>query len=128
MRVVTLARKPLSEATVASNALGHGTAALATGSCRVGGRHPTNLVLVHRPRCECVGTKKVASSAPGARNTALGIMNDDGWQPSPTEDRRPWLDSDGRETIPAWACDPACPVDALDGYSGGASRFFKQAQ
>lgn len=57
-----LARKPLS-GTVAANVLAHGTGGLNIDGCRVGTGAPA-------PRVD--------------RKTALGIMNDDGWQPKVT--------------------------------------------
>lgn len=58
---VVVARKPLS-GTVAANVLAHGTGALNIDGCRVD-----------------MGGEVVKTS----RNTALGVMNDDGWEPSP---------------------------------------------
>jgi hypothetical protein len=56
---IVVARKPLS-GTVAGNVLAHGTGALNIDACRVAG--------------ETVRT---------TRTTALGVMNDDGWVPTP---------------------------------------------
>ena len=56
---IVLARKPF-RGTVAQNVLRHGTGALNIDATRVAGEH------VHT-----------------TRNTALGVMNDDGWQPQP---------------------------------------------
>ena len=55
---VVVARKPLS-GTVAANVLAHGTGALNIDGCRVAGEKAQR----------------------GIRRTALGSMNDDGWQP-----------------------------------------------
>jgi site-specific DNA-methyltransferase (adenine-specific) len=59
---IVMARKPLA-GTVAANVLEHGTGALNIDGCRVSHRDD-----LHR-----------------TRNTALGVMNDDGWQPSRQE-------------------------------------------
>ena len=56
---IVVARKPLA-GTVAANLLKYGTGALNIDGCRVAG-------------------EKVHTT----RNTALGVMNDDGWQPKP---------------------------------------------
>jgi site-specific DNA-methyltransferase (adenine-specific) len=57
---IVLARKPLSESTIAANVLRWGTGALNVDGCRV--------------ESEPIRT---------TRNTALGVLNDDGWQPKP---------------------------------------------
>ena len=59
---IVLARKPLAAGTVAANVLEHGTGALNIDACRVD------------MNGEVVKT---------TRKTALGVMNDDGWQPTP---------------------------------------------
>lgn len=80
---VLLFRKPLVKETVAEQVLATGTGAINIDACRVGlvgeveddlsGRWPTNLVLVHGPRCQNVGTKKVtASNAPGRASQGIG--------------------------------------------------------
>jgi hypothetical protein len=56
---MVLARKPL-DGTVAANVLAHGTGGLNVDGCRIAGP---------------------PSVGGGTRNTALGVMNDDGWQP-----------------------------------------------
>lgn len=91
------------------------------------GRWPTNLVLEHMSGCVQEGTHEVHSSKAGARNTALGIMNDDSWKPSPTADKRGYLDADGMETVPLWHCATGCPVAELDAVEP-VSRFFKQVR
>lgn len=57
---ITLARKPI-RGTVAANVLAHGTGALNIDACRIEGP---------------------PSAGGDSRSTALGRMNDDGWQPS----------------------------------------------
>ncbi|PWC97737.1 hypothetical protein TSO5_04185 [Azospirillum sp. TSO5] len=57
---IIVARKPLI-GTVAANVLAHGCGALNIDACRV----PTGDTII------------------ATRNTALGVMNDDGWQPKP---------------------------------------------
>jgi len=81
------------------------------------GRWPPNLVFVHGPRCVQEGTRTSVSPS-GTRTTAFGVINDDGWKPQIQKVTRPWIGEDGLETIPAWACQPECPVAALDEQSG----------
>jgi len=82
------------------------------------GRFPPNVVMEHTPGCRKVGTKKVKASRAGTLTStekALGLINDDGWKPSPTTYQYP---EDGQEEVEAWECIPGCPVAALDNQSG----------
>jgi DNA modification methylase len=82
------------------------------------GRWPPNVVLVHDPGCVPVGVRKIRASTGTHRNTALGLMNDDGWQPQTTPAAY-YADPDGTETITAWRCvEDSCPVFLLDQQSG----------
>ena len=99
-----------------------GISGYATGTGRMSdssnaGRWPPNVVLVHEPGCKNVGTTKIFDRGGTSRNTALGLMNDDGWQPSRGNISRP-VGEDGMETVAAWECEPRCPVPLLDGQSG----------
>jgi DNA modification methylase len=96
----------------------YGTGTLTEKYDPTAGRWPTNVVLAHHPDCgpdeapgPCAPGCQVAAldeqsgtlgagNRPKVRNTALGIMNDDGWQPHRQEQ----------------------PGERMD--SGGASRFF----
>lgn len=98
---IVLARKPLA-GTVAANVLAHGTGALNIDGCRV----PTS------------------DTWSATRRSALGIMNDDGWQPKVTQaethDAGRWP-SNVLLTHPdtcADQCAPGCPVAELDAQSG----------
>jgi hypothetical protein len=166
MLVIHLARKPLSEGSVAANVLKHGTGALNIDATRVdgrapavtgqgfktgkyggvighgdptlsgvprtpatGGRWPVNVILQHLPKCRCIGTRKVATGTAVQRQgggqalfgglagnkNLVGARADQGF-----------AGTDGKEEIPAWDCEPGCPVFGLDGDKGGASRFYKQ--
>jgi len=82
------------------------------------GRWPSNLVLAHAPGCKRVGSKKVEASRAGTLTStekALGLINDDGWQPKPTKYQYP---EDGQETVEDWECVEGCPVRELDEQSG----------
>lgn len=83
------------------------------------GRWPANVLLTHHEDCELVGRKRVkGSNAPGMdRGSALGRMNDDGWQP---KERKPgsFAGEDGTEEVGDWKCHPSCPVRMLDEQSG----------
>ena len=84
-----------------------------------GGRWPANLILQHLDGCKCEGIKKVKGITGGTLSgtTALGIMNDDGWEPKGVPDIRPWV-MDGKETVANWVCVEGCPVKTLDEQSG----------
>jgi site-specific DNA-methyltransferase (adenine-specific) len=86
---------------------------------KAGGRWPSNVVLEHSESCQRVGSKKVAAIMQGTRrHSALGKMNDDGWQPQVQERGGGYGDDDGNETVEAWECAEGCPVRALDAMSG----------
>lgn len=127
---VVVARKPLA-GTVAGNVLAHGTGALNIDGCRIAG-------------------EKVRTT----RTTALGVMNDDGWQPRPgvfeSHDAGRWPANVVLDETQAAALDQQSGegvsrvgkprgADAGDGWGmtatgaeyddlGGASRFFYVAK
>lgn len=82
------------------------------------GRWPTNLLLVHGPECERLGERGIRArghvprtgqtvSCFGPNNHAGGPVNNGAY-----------ADEDGTETVPAYECQPDCPVRLLDGQSG----------
>jgi len=102
--VVTVARKPMSEGTVAANVLEHGCGALNIDAARISttpseqaemmnygyegsmpvktvsipagnGRWPANLVLGHKPGCQRLGTKLVKATS-GIRPKDVGATYD----------------------------------------------------
>lgn len=91
-------------------------------NCHPAGRWPANVLLEHADGCECVGTKRVkGTNVPGMdRGSALGRMNDDGWQ---AKERKPtsFVDADGTEEVADWRCVDGCPVRVLDEQSGELS-------
>ena len=152
MRVITIARKPLSEGNVASNVLKWGCGGINIDGCRINsqgetlkggaggllsnvrdskpypedngyqpsaaGRFPANLILSHLPGCRCVGEREVATGM--AYETSggdkPGSVYNGGWG---RRDRcQGYANPNGKESVPAWACQPGCPVQALDIKSG----------
>ena len=84
------------------------------------GRWPANLILMHLPGCQQVGTgllrvpkERVIRQSAGYEGFSLG-----------KDSRQPGHHSaspgngDGTETVPTWNCEPGCPVAALDEQSG----------
>ncbi len=87
------------------------------------GRWPSNLVLVHGPKCQRLGEKQVKGShavaADGktvANRTYSTPMNV--YSPLPNRPVTSHVGKDGTETVTAWQCQPDCPVRMLDGQSG----------
>lgn len=86
------------------------------------GRWPSNLLLSHGPGCRRVGERKVKGSAPASGPTLTGASNSvargrfNGVSATPCH-----ADPDGTETVPAYECEPGCPVAELDRQSGTAS-------
>lgn len=122
--VILLARKPLSERTVAANVLRWGVGALNVDGCRVGavglGRWPPNTVLTHSAGCEQTGTKKIKSNGNWTgiqtnKNIRTAIGN--GWQEDFAGNDIGKVENN-TETVEAWECAEDCPVAELDGQSG----------
>ena len=87
------------------------------------GRWPTNMLLVHGPGCVRVGTREVkgitgGDNAPirrsGAHSEAGGLHAIGRVQNVPKR----FHAEDGLETVPAYDCQPDCPVRWLDEMSG----------
>jgi hypothetical protein len=82
-----------------------------------GGRWPSNLVFVHGPECRQDGTKRVKGhpgypNGPGGKSFQYSSdkrgqeVRPNAWEGHPDED------------VPAWVCQPGCPVRLLDVQSG----------
>jgi hypothetical protein len=134
--VIHLARKPLSEGSVAANAQKHGVGALNIDGSRVRldslsappGRWPANLVLQHLPGCQRVGTRRVKGSTGGASPEAPNQVYGKWTRFYPSDH----VDENGLETVAAWRCVSGCPVADLDAESGerpvsGAARTGRPA-
>lgn len=121
MRVVTIARKPLSEKTISDNVIKHGAGGLQVGNCGIptmGGkkRYPVNVLLVHRAGCRIEGTLKVSSGTAVRRNSGgKNIFSED--EKPPMEDMT-YAGPDGLEEIPNWVCVEGCPVGHLHATVG----------
>jgi hypothetical protein len=156
VRIITVARKPLV-GSVASNVLEHGTGALNIGATRIGteevpirrwddgmkpfgngaghpyttnvsaGRWPANLVLEHRPECRLVGTRKVKGARWADTDTHKGGDGVVGNFGASGITGRHYTGPDGMDS---WACEPGCPVAALDAHSGdlwsGSGGVFRK--
>lgn len=129
MIVVTVARKPLTEPTVAASAVAHGTGPINVDATRIAtsGSEPDSGAMYYKNR---------GLAMPGNRTNYFG--GEDGVVKS-----EPMSGKDGRwpanlilEHLPGcvqdvlvWVCKSGCPVAALDQVDvGGSSRFFKQVQ
>ena len=107
MRIFHVLRKPLSEGTVASNVLKHGTGGINIDASRVGteqipinrlevwsgfgrkerpayvattgeGRWPANAILQHLDGCRCVGVKRVRAITGGMKPGSTGAFGKHG--------------------------------------------------
>ncbi len=81
-----------------------------------GGRWPTNMVLVHGTGCRLVGTRTVTTGV--AHRTNGGGKTFGGNVDKPPMEDLTYAGQDGKETIPAYDCEPTCPVWKLDVQSG----------
>lgn len=133
-----LVRKPMSEKTVASNVLKHGTGAINIDASRVGngddrspggleksldrptgGRFPANLVLSHNPDCEQIGTREVKTGTAGQNSRSFGDGNVFGTCKEFKPDGTETYGEDGKETVPDFRCTEGCPVAALELHASG---------
>ena len=131
MRIIHVLRKPLSEGTVASNVLKHGTGGLNINASRVGSEtvsthsRGSNQAFPKRP-----GETSVEESGRKARQDILDHSPRTGRWPANTILQH--LDGCRCDGVDNWLCEPGCPVGRLDEQSGvskstgGASRFYLQ--
>ena len=85
------------------------------------GRWPANIVLLHKPGCECVGLKKVNGShtGPPVRTKRHETVSMSGSLGDPTGRVGAYhVDPNGKETVENWICVDSCPVRDLDEQSG----------
>jgi site-specific DNA-methyltransferase (adenine-specific) len=139
MIVITVARKPLSEASVAENVLKHGTGALNIDATRIGmldatsrthqsefqanGRWPTNLILEHQEACH--QTETTPACAPDCPVAALDIQVGKLHHQDPaTRQGRPGKHGTGGGTT--YLAQKETGAHYAD--QGSASRFFKQVK
>ena len=126
--VIALFRAPMP-GTVVEAVTAAGSGGLAIDPCRVrtGGaaaRWPTNLALVHTDGCQRSGTRRVDPGGGGTARRRGGVTcagNVFNVSASAHRVGTPdlgYVDDDGMETVPAWKCEPGCPVTVLDTQSG----------
>lgn len=77
------------------------------------GRWPANVVLLHHPDCERVGTHQVIGDGRFPASRAPTAFGRNG---QPVVDER----SIGAEVVESWRCVPGCPVADIDQQSGEA--------
>jgi hypothetical protein len=81
------------------------------------GRWPTNIVFVHEPGCRSEGMKRVRSTSGGAGVYDRGDETGRAFNQCNATVVTNFKGEDGLETVPAWICEPGCPVAALDEMS-----------
>ena len=111
-----LARKPLSEKTIAANVLEHGTGGINIDASRIKagqnvGRFPANLVLSHKPGCKQVGTKEGKGYTINRFTDGAKPFGDGAGHPYEVEDQGP-------ETIAVWECEDDCAIKEVNNQSG----------
>lgn len=81
------------------------------------GRYPSNVILMHHPDCQCVGTKKVKPSNGSGRAYEGGGDHENDVYGKGLKYRSGIfgiVGEDGTETVDDWECAEGCPVKALD--------------
>lgn len=95
------------------------------------GRWPCNILLIHGPRCQRVGERRIDGHK-GYPNGPGGSSSQFSQKGIATTRKSAWAghaDAEGKETITIWDCQPDCPALILDrqsGDGGSASRFYPQ--
>jgi len=87
------------------------------------GRWPANVILQHLDGCRCDGTKRVrnpSGKASGPTTNALGDGERYGEANGDRTDVPFYADTDGKESVANWICEPGCPVAGLDEQSGAS--------
>jgi len=85
------------------------------------GRWPPNALLVHSEGCKKVGEKKVKAGGgtePHSQAAPISQLEQGPFKEQTNRPYRNYADSEGTETVDAWACVEGCPVKALDAQSG----------
>ena len=85
------------------------------------GRWPANVILQHLDGCRCDGVKRVSTGywgkpTRGATPKGSRAAYSDGLDG--TRESVGYGDSDGKESVANWVCEPGCPVARLDEQSG----------
>ena len=111
-----LARKPLSEKTIAANVLEHSTGGINIDESRIkagqnDGRFPANLILSHKPGCKQVGTKEGKGYTINRFTDGAKPFGNGAGHPYEVEDQGP-------ETIAVWECEDNCAVKEVNTQSG----------
>lgn len=82
------------------------------------GRWPANVLLQHRPGCQCLGTQTVKGNV--RKPTGRAIYRTEGgavvWNPNDVRDTT--VRGSEQEEVSVWKCEPDCPVVEIDAQSG----------
>lgn len=81
------------------------------------GRWPANVMLLHTPFCECIGTRKVKTPTGDANYTKTGIQGSTSIIANVVTGAHHG-DENGEEDQEQWDCHPYCQVAELDQQSG----------
>ena len=85
------------------------------------GRWPANVILQHLDGCRCGGVKRVKGSSCRSDHIGKGREGDHTngiYGAKASKITTAYVDSDGKETVANWVCEPGCPVERLDEQSG----------
>lgn len=84
------------------------------------GRWPSNVVFVHGPECWLVGERRITGHKgyPNGPGGSSSQFSQKGTRTTRTSAWAGHADSEGKETVPEWACQRGCPVTSLNAQSG----------
>ena len=129
MRVVTVARSPLSEANLSKNVLRHGVGGIHVDNTRLWkgpipkdcleapGKWPANVIFIHSPQCRKLGGRIESS-----------IINrwSDGAKPFGDGAGHNYDSSESLIYVEDWECEKDCPARLTDLQRKDSGEFFKQ--
>lgn len=134
---VVVARKPISEKTVAQNVVKHGTGAMNLDDSRIGmmgaddvldpkaGRYPPNVILSHTEECVKVGSEKIDRAALRDFSGMDAYPAEDGEKRDNAEDsRNDTQKGKNFEILEIYECHDSCPVKKINETGDGSGRFF----
>ena len=85
------------------------------------GRWPTNLIVIHSPECQLLGTQQVPSTTCSYPEGDEGRADTGTWRIKPTAATARGYGTDGIEEAPLWACSDSCVIPQIDLQSGTTS-------
>ena len=134
---IVVARKPISERTVAQNCVKHGTGAMNLDASRVGtmggpdgidlgsARYPANVLLSHTDECVKTGTERIDRGQLRDFSGMDAYPAEAGEKRDHAEDSRNDIQKgENFEIVDIYDCHESCPVRKINETGDGSAKFF----